>query len=195
MARTSKSMDLYRPHHPGEMWFALRCTYQREFIAQAALSSIGVVSYVPCKKIRKKTGGKNVEKPQALVHNLLFALATREQIQEIKTFRIPYLRYIMRPIPKSEFFEPIIVPQKQMESFILATSAKADIEILSLDEQLKLNVGSTVRILSGPFKGVTGKYVEYEPNENHVIVQIEGIIAIATAALTPNQIEAVEEGK
>ena len=168
-------------------WYVMRVTYQRELLAQRLLDGMGVMSFVPTMKVkRRKTGGGTYWREEAKVHNYIFVYATLPQIQNIKTTKITYLRYMMakgedgRPTPQ-------FVPQKQMEDFMAVCRSEG---ATYLDTEIDLRKGDRVRIVDGPLKGVEGVYTKTSGrNERRVVVRIEGVAAVATIAFSASEVE------
>lgn len=168
-------------------WYVMRVTYQRELVAQRLLDGMGVMSFVPTMKVkRRKTGGGTYWREEAKVHNYIFVYATLPQIQNIKTTKITYLRYMMakgedgRPTPQ-------FVPQKQMEDFMAVCRSEG---ATYLDTEIDLRKGDRVRIIGGPLKGVEGVYTKTSGrNERRVVVRIEGVAAVATIAFPASEVE------
>jgi transcription antitermination factor NusG len=71
------------------------------------------------------------------------------------------------------------VPDREMENFIRVTSSIDDNCVFFLDNGDYLNkLGKRVRITAGRFKDVIGVVKRIKKNR-HVVVQIEGIAAVA----------------
>lgn len=168
-------------------WYVMRVTYQRELVAQRLLDGMGVMSFVPTMKVkRRKAGGGTYWREEAKVHNYIFVYATLPDIQSIKTTKITYLRYMMakgengRPTPQ-------FVPQKQMEDFMAVCRSEG---ATYLDTEIDLRKGDRVRIVGGPLKGVEGVYTKTSGrNERRVVVRIEGVAAVATIAFPASEVE------
>lgn len=174
---------------PTPEWYVMRVTYQRELVAQRLLEGLGVKSFVPTMKVkRRKVGGSFYWREEAKVHNYIFVYATLPELQKIKTTKITYLRYMMakgdegRPTPQ-------FVPSKQMEDFMAVCRSEG---VRYLDTEIDLHKGDRVRILGGPLKGVEGVYTRTSlKHEHRVVVRIEGIAAVATLALPATEVEKV----
>ena len=173
-------------------WFAMRVTYQRELIAKEKLDSIGIESFVPTLRIKRADkSGKPVWKRVAALHNYIFIHSTREAVDDIKKYRIPWLRYVMSH-KERESKAPLYVPDKEMLNFI-AIAGKEDEKILFLgDDEVNLAAGDKVRILAGPFEGVEGVYVKLkDKGARRVVVRIEGIATVATTTIAARLVEKI----
>lgn len=170
-------------------WYVMRVTYQRELVARRLLEEMGIVCFVPTEKVKKrKTGGGYKYQEVARLHNYIFVHTSQAVLQEIKNTKIPYLRYIMAK-DESGRSVPQFVPVDQMESFMDICSSSGA-KVLACD--VKFRAGDKVRILVGPLKGVEGVYVRTASrHEKRVVVQIEGVAAVATAAIPASEVEKV----
>ena len=173
----------------GAEWYVLRVTYQRELVAHRLLGEMGILSFVPTERVRRrKVGGGHYFREVAKLHNYIFIHTTLDELQQIKENTIPYLRYIMG---KDDEGRPIkqFVPQKQMEDFMAICQSEG---AKMLDENFGLKEGDRVRILVGPLKDVEGVYIRTSArHEKRVVVRIEGVAAVATAALPAAAVEKI----
>lgn len=173
-------------------WFAMRVTYQRELIAKEKLDSLGIKNFVPTLRIKKTdNNGKVVWKKVSALHNYIFIHSTREEVDDIKKYKIPWLRYIMSHSCRDSK-EPLSVPDKEMLNF-MAVAGKEEEKIIFLGEnEINLTAGDKVRILSGPFEGVEGIFVRLkEKGSGRVVVRIEGVAAVATTAIASRLVEKI----
>ena len=172
-------------------WYVMRVTYQRELVAQRLLRELGIESFVPTQKVRRrKSTGHYYWREEAKVHNYIFVHSSLARLQEIKTTKITYLRYMMAKGSEGRP-EPQFVPADQMESFMAICRSEG---VKYLDPDLDLRKGDRVKILKGPLAGVEGRFVKISAkNEKRVVVQIEGVAAVATAAIPAAEVEKVRK--
>ena len=179
---------IHNPQYDVE-WYVMRVTYQRELVAQRLLGELGIESFVPTQKVRRrKSTGQYYWREEAKVHNYIFVRSSLAKLQEIKTTKITYLRYMMakgdegRPVPQ-------FVPADQMEHFMAICRSEG---VKYLDPDLDLRKGDRVKILRGPLAGVEGIFVKISAkNEKRVVLRIEGVAAVATAAIPAAEVEKV----
>jgi transcription antitermination factor NusG len=173
-------------------WYAVRVTYSRELFFKDYLDAEGIENYIPMRYeyvVRKE---RRLRKLVPAVHNLVFVRSTRERMDEIKNkpgMNIP-IRYIM----DRETRQPIVIPDSQMRSFI-AVSGTYDQAVLYLEPtELNLSQGTRVRITGGIFEGVEGVFVRVR-HDRRVVVNIEGVMAVATTFVHASLVEEIGEGK
>ena len=167
-------------------WYVMRATYQRELIAQGVLDSMGIENFVPTVLMEKKQ--KKGLQEVSMMHNYIFIRTSIQELQEIKTTKLPYLRYLMdngtNGEPEAQF-----VPADQMENF-MAVCRSEGAKLLNPD--INLRSGDRVRILEGHLAGVEGIYLKVSAkNEKRVVVKIDGIAAVATAAIPASQVKKI----
>ena len=87
---------------------------------------------------------------------------------------------------------PVIVPDREMASFIRVSGNKEE-KIAYLDpSKLDFKKGDRVRVIGGSFVGVEGVFMQIGgKHEKRVIIQIEGLIAVATAAIPASLVEKI----
>lgn len=174
-------------------WYVLRVTYQREMQAHLKLMDMGIESYVPTQRKKVVRGRRISYRTVSALHNYIFVRATLGQIKQIKELYIPYLRFMMGHDERGTKC-PQCVPEDQMRHFIAITGSEGEM-IKYLDpETIDLTKGDRVRILAGPFEGVEGTFMKISAkNEKRVVVKIEGITAVATAAIPAALVERIED--
>ena len=170
-------------------WFAVRVTYGRELALKAILDKENIESFIPMRHEYITRDGRRMRKLVPAVHNLVFIHSTRKKIDELKeqfSVKVP-IRYIMNRATN----QPVLIPEEQMCSFILV-SGNYDEAILYLEPtELALTKGQKVRIIDGIFKGAIGEFVRIR-HDRRVVVNIEGVMAVATTFIHPSLIEPLE---
>lgn len=79
-----------------------------------------------------------------------------------------------------------------MEDFIRVSSAVDDDIVYMSDVSPLLRSGQKVRVKAGPFAGVEGRVVRIR-KAKRVMVELPGMLAVATAYIKGEWLEAVEE--
>ncbi|WP_260457938.1 UpxY family transcription antiterminator [Bacteroides stercoris] len=134
--------------------------------------------------------GKRVRKLLPAIHNLVFVYSTRKRIDTLKDrleSSMP-IRFIMN----REHCRPVVIPESQMRSFILV-AGNCDEAVLYVEPaELHLVKGQKVRITGGVFEGVIGEFVRIR-HDRRVVVNIEGVMAVATTFIPPSLVEPIKE--
>lgn len=170
-------------------WYAIRVPYGREMKLKAILDSIGVLNFIPMCTSRKIVGDKETKVMVPAISNLIFIKSTQELLNELKIrleASVPF-RYIMN----RETRKPIIVPEKEMNSFIAVTrTMNEDLLYLTTINQTLAN-GSRVRVRGGVFNGIEGKIVRIK-RDRRVMVALNSDIAVVTGFIKPELLERIE---
>ena len=171
-----------------KVWYALRVTYNRELKVKSDLEARGIDSFVPMQYKRMVREGRMIKKLVPSVHNLIFVNIEPARMAEYKASTALPVRYIMN----QETHKPIIVPERQMKSFI-AVAGTHDEQLIYLDPNPgDFSQGDRVRILGGPFEGAEGIFVRVK-GDRRVVVNIPGIVAVATTFIHPSLIERINQ--
>ena len=166
-------------------WYVLRVTYQRELSTKEYLDKLHVENFVPVRVVRRRDSkGRFSRVREAAVHNYIFVRSTREVIDDLKTFRLPILRYVMHQ--QNGENQIMTVPESQMRNFI-AVAANIDEPVIFLSPE-----GDKVRIKDGVFMGVEGTFMRVKnTRDRRVVVKIDGITAVATASIPSALVEKI----
>lgn len=172
-------------------WYVMRVTYQRELSTKAYLDEHQIENFVPFRMVRRRNSkGRFYRVREAAVHNYIFIRAAKRTLDELKTYRLPMLRYVV--FPQDGENRIMTVPEDQMQHFI-AVAGNLDEHVLFLSPtDVDLTKGDRVRITGGMFEGVEGIFVRVKnAREKRVVVQIDGVTAVATASIPSSLIEKI----
>ena len=184
----STDSQLSTPNSQLLHWFAVRVSYSRELALKAILDEENIESFIPMRYGIVMKGGKRVRKLVPAILNLVFIHSTRKRIDALKDElegKMP-IRFIMN----REYCRPVVIPDAQMRSFILVAGSYDEAVLYIESTELNLVKGQKVRITDGVFKGVIGEFVRIR-HDRRVIVNIEGVMAIATTFIPPSLVEPV----
>ena len=156
----------------------MRVTYGREQSLKSFLDAVGVENFLPMKTAVSKVGHRIVKKRVPALSNLIFVRDTMEHITQMKQTRAEAepLRYMVRRAldPQHECNEVIVVPDKQMDNFLLVAAGPEDEYTYLSPMELQGREQGMVKIVSGPFKGVEGVIKRIHGNKQ-VVVELEGV--------------------
>ncbi len=167
-------------------WFALRVTYSRELKFQALLQEAGFQTFVPMCRRTFERKEKREQKVVPAVSNLCFVKSERMALDA-------FIRQTSEICPASFIWDkstrqPIVVPTKAMEDFMKVSLAMVDDVIYLQDISAKLREGQKVRVKAGPFEGVEGTVIRVK-RSRRVMVELPGMLAIATTFVKPEELE------
>jgi transcription antitermination factor NusG len=173
---------------PQLKWYAVRVSYSRELALKAILDDEKMENFIPMQYATVIKGDKQVRKLVPAVHNLVFIHSTRRRIDVLKNeleASMP-IRFIM----DREHSRPIVIPDVQMHNFILVAGSYDEAVLYVEPTELHLVKGQKVRVTGGVFEGVTGVFVRFR-HDRRVVVNIEGVMAVATTFIPPSMLEPV----
>jgi len=171
-----------------KVWYAIRVTYNRELKVKEDLDARGITCFVPMQYRREERGGVMVKRLVPSVHNLIFIYLTPTEMQEYKRHTDLPIRYIMN----RENNRPIIVPTREMESFIKVAGTYDEKLIYLNPDPGDFAKGERVRIIGGTFAGAEGVFVRVK-GDRRVVVNVEGLVAVATTFVHPSMIEKITD--
>lgn len=170
---------------PTKHWYALRTTYGREQKAYDFIISNGGTAFLPLIRQEKVIKGKKTIVDVSRIPNIFFVYGTEN---EVKTYafdnlHLPFLRFYYESHHEGVKIikEPLIVPDRQIQSLQILCQAEAeDIRIVPEEMVQKFQEGETVLITQGEFKDIEGKVARWH-GQQRVAIIIEGLCVIATA--------------
>ena len=171
------------------MWYAIRVTYGRELKFQEMLKNAGFETFIPMRQKKSEDKGQKVTKMVPAVANLCFVNSEKKNLDDFMTL-------LGEANPARYFWDkatsrPAIIPDKAMRDFITVCTIMADEVLYLKDITSKLHAGRKVRILQGAFKGVEGVVVRIKKSRR-VVVELPGMLAVATTFITPEALEILE---
>lgn len=168
------------------VWFAMRATYRRELEAKKLLEAESLDTFVPMHYVPVK-GNKKKRQLVPVIHNLIFVYARPSHIQRIKK-DILFLQYMM----DRRTGQKIIVPEEQMKRFIAVAGTYHEQLLYFTPEEVNFSRGTKVRICGGEFEGQEGIFIKVKgARDKRVVVQVQGVIAVAMATIHPDLIEPI----
>ncbi|ADV44081.1 UpxY family transcription antiterminator [Bacteroides helcogenes] len=170
-----------------EIWYAMRATYRREPDAMRLLEKEQIGCFVPMQYKVSLRRGRKVRALVPVVHNLLFVHALPSALKRVKS-QVSYLQYIT----DTRSGRKIIIPDHEMQRFIAVAGTYNDHLLYFRPEDLNLSKGTKVRVTGGDFEGQEGIFLKVKgARDRRVVVQIQGVIAVAMATIHPDLIEVI----
>lgn len=152
-------------------WFAARTRGKQEFAIRDLLQQLelDIEYYLPTHYVIRqlKSRRKRVEVP--VIKNIIFIKANKQDACDIPNkYNIPV--FYMKDLLTRAM---LVVPDKQMEDFMLVMSLDPD-KVGFNDESLL--PGSKVQVVKGPFCGVEGE-LAVTVNRSYVVIRMEGVLS------------------
>lgn len=152
--------------------------YRRELRAKSALEQHDIRCFVPMRMsaVRHRDGNISTELIPA-VHNLIFVYSTKDLLQQVKQ-EIPFIQYLTRR--EKDRNVPITVPEADMQRFISVTETYNSEITFVKPEDIRLEKGTPVKVLGGPFDGTEGIFVKVKGLRNRrVVIMVKNLLGAA----------------
>ena len=173
-------------------WYVLRCPSGKEMDLQQNLQKrFGVECFVPIEKVRQRDRhGRFMWVRRCALSSYLFVNTDKD------TFYSMYKgSYVLHPMRHKvdELWTPVIVPDRDMASFIRVSGNEKE-KIVYLDPaKINFKEGDRVRVIGGSLTGVEGTFMQIGgKHEKRVVIQLEKLIAVATAAIPAALVEKID---
>ena len=171
-------------------WFALKVFYNKVFDIEDTLKGDGIESYIPMTSVMIERNGVKKLTERALISSLMFMHTTQKSAIAIREKLEGRAMIYSRRIDSR--FEPVAIPEKEMNIFMLVTSkGENGVEYIGEDNP-RYHKGDLVKVIDGPFKGSEGHIVRIK-NDHRLVVTVKGICAVATSYIPRCFLQKVEE--
>ena len=162
----------------GNRWFVMRdlSRSNAKLPAWEMLQAKHIRHFTPLVWQMVTLGGRKQPRQVPFIQDLLFAYATREVldplVERIRTFQYRYLRHTWR--------EPMTIPDRDMERFILAVESTHSPRYYTPQEITPDMRQRQVAIIGGPLDGYTGTLVTVRGSRRkRLLVEIPMLLAAA----------------
>lgn len=174
-------------------WYAMRTTYGRERVAYDFIVSRGGTAFLPTLLKEKNINGKKKLVEVSRIPNIFFVYGTEDEVKgyAYDNDHLPFLRfYYDQHIEGVRIIkEPLIVPDRQIQSLKILCNAEAeDIRIVPDEMIAKFKEGDSVVVIKGEFKGIEGHVARWH-GQQRVAIIIKGLCTIATAYIPSGHLE------
>lgn len=169
-------------------WYALKVFYNRITFLKSLREMEGVETYVPYHTVEEYEQGRLKYKEKQLIPSLMFVHCTQKWLKDFKRQYPDYFMYYTGPESK----EPGIIPDAEMRSFILVTSADAgrQAQYFGADAP-EYHTGDHVRVIDGIYKGAEG-YIKRIKKDRKLIVSVTGVAVVAVSYIHPSFLEKID---
>lgn len=158
------------------LWFAMRdlTRCNAKLPAYKMLGQKEIEVFTPMKSVIRIKSEKRIREEVPFMQDLLFVHATREQLDPIVN-KVNTLQYRFQRGAK--YCEPMVVPNADMERFILAVQISEDLHYYLPAEITPSMIGRKVRIVGGPLNTFEGNLLSIRGSKvKRLIVSIPNFI-------------------
>lgn len=201
---------------PKYCWYALKIFFNKVFAIEEMMALKGIETYIPVAR-QAVTGEEYLRMRTAMKKDGLTDIEDRRYIFENPHIyrRVPlikslmFLRCLDTDIKKIRYDigekgfvylradgkGPAVIPEREMTIFrLVADSDQTGLTFFQDDPMTHFKEGVRVRVKEGPLKGAEG-YIKRIKKDRRLLVSIEGVIAVATAFIPPENLEPVPEAE
>lgn len=172
-------------------WHVLRCFYGKELALQQSIQGRhNIECFVPIEKIRQKDKhGRFVWTQRCALTGYVFVHTYASELSRL-TGDNPNTFVMSRK--EKGLWRPVTVPDRDMVNFIRVAGNKEQRIAYLNPAKLNLQKGDRVRVIGGSFVGVEGTFMQIGgKHEKRVIIQLDSLIAVATAAIPASLVEKI----
>ena len=178
---------LIEPSPEGLHWYALKVFYNRVVYLKSLLDPEGIETYVPYHTVEKYENGQLMYVDKQLIPSLMFVRCSEQWLVEFKRAHNDAFMYYVEP----DSHNPGPIPDKEMQSFILVTSADVgrNVKYFGADAP-EYHTGDRVRVTEGIYKGAEG-YIKRIKKDRKLIVSVTGVAVVAVSYIHPDFLEKI----
>lgn len=164
---TQKGVSVRYVSTSANAWYVLRASYGREIKARDLLIGMDIYAYVVQRYEKKEVRGRKRKVLVSLLPNLVFAYMPKDKAENyvkgptlLSSLISYYYNHFEQDEHDGEKNPPLIVSEKEMISFIRATSTNSEhLKVVDMDKCrfLSDNANKMVEVIRGDFQGVRGR--------------------------------------
>lgn len=178
--------NLIQPSPEGLHWYALKVFYNR-VVYLRSLFPEDVETYTPMQTVEQYERGQLSYVEKQLIPSLLFVRCSEDWLVKFKHEHNADFMYYAEP----DSSRPGAIPDNEMRSFILVTSADAgrDVKYFGADAP-EYRTGDRVRVTGGIYAGAEG-YIKRIKKDRKLIVSVTGVAVVAVSYIHPDFLEKI----
>lgn len=175
-----------------EQWYVFAVSYRKEMEVRDELSAHGFQAYLPMRYCLRERLGKKTRVLQPAIAGLVFVRGARKDLINFKdTSRLKGYFFLKRQLMRDGTMKYLQIRDSEMVNFQKVNDVEGAQLTYFKPEELNIAKGSKVRIMDGPFEGVTG-IVQRLPGKKgqFLVVSLPGV-AIAAVSLKPQYVKPI----
>ncbi len=172
-------------------WYVLSANHGNEVKIRDDLRRLGFNCYLPMKYELRNRLSKKRRVLVPAISGMVFVNSTYLALKEFTAMSKLPTFFRMSGLPRQK--KPIVVPDRDMESFMRVTQQVEAQLTYFLPDEIKLRVGDKIRVHGGMFDGVEGVLMRVPGKRGkQLVVSIPEISAVAVS-LSPEVVELVDQ--
>lgn len=175
-----------------ERWYVFSVSYRKEMEVKEEFSARGFQAYVPMRYCLRDRLGKKTRTLQPAVAGLVFVRGARKDLDNFKeTSRLKDYIFLKRHTMRDGTTEYVQVRDNDMLNFQRVNDVEGARITYFKPEELNIAKGSEVKIMDGPFEGITG-VVQRLPGKKgqYLVISLPGV-AIAAISIKPQYVKPI----
>ena len=162
------------------LWFAMRIFNNRILRIKEEWEQKGARTYMAVKTTDKRT--------VQLAPSLLFVRTTPDALKAFKQDHFSEIMLYRKP----ESTQPAPIDDREMEMFVLVTSALDGRDVEVTTQTFDFKPGEKVRVIEGPFKGAEG-IIRRIKKDRKLLVTVNGVVAVAVSHIPGQFLERITD--
>lgn len=171
-------------------WYVLRCASRQELKLRYELEHLHIECFVPLKRQYRIKGERRIAELWPAVSGLVFGFINSSKLEDLR--QSSKVSFFIRKDCATD--KPIVVSNSEMRNFIGVASSFDDRLLYLQSDPANWQKGQRVRVMGGTFRGYEGRFVRMK-GDRRIVVEIPGVIAIATGFIHPSMVEPIIDKK
>lgn len=171
-------------------WYVFAVSYKKEIEIRDNLTYLGYEAYVPLHYSLHTYNGKKVRRQEPAVYGLVFAKGSKRQLLDFReTSRLKTYMFLKSHRMIDGTLQYVSVRDDDMDNFRKLNEVEGAKLTYYKPEELRLAKGEKVKIMDGPFEGITG-IIQKLPNKRgqYLVVALPNV-AFAAVNIKPEYIK------
>ena len=175
-------------------WYVLTVSFRKETAIQRELTSLGFEAYLPMRYQIRKINGNDIRLFEPAIYGMVFVKGEKNNLINY-LHRSQYKKYTHLKTQKltNGKTEDIIIKDNDMVSFQRLNNVQGSDLTYYRPEQLHIEKGSKVKIMEGPFEGITGTVQKLPGKRGQYLIVSLPNVAIAAVSIKPKYIQPIEK--
>ncbi len=175
-------------------WYVLTVSFRKETAIQRELTSLGFEAYLPMRYQIRKINGNDIRLFEPAIYGMVFVKGDKDNLINY-LHQSQYKKYTHLKSQKltNGTTEDIIIKDNDMISFQRLNNVQGSDLTYYSPEQLHIEKGSKVKIMEGPFEGITGTVQRLPGKRGQYLIVSLPNVAIAAVSIKPKYIQPIEK--
>lgn len=172
------------------LWYVFNVSFKKELEVRDELRQLGYDAYVPMHFRLLTIHGRQVRKQEPAVFGMVFVKGARKKLLEYRDrSKLKCYMFLKSSRTTENKLEYVCVRETDMENFRKLNEVEGAQLKYYKPEELRLAKGEKVKIMDGPFEGITGIIQKLPHRRGQFLIVSLPNIAIATVSIKPEYIQ------